>query len=277
MMVALVLAQVNTATAFVSDLKRGPYVAQVNITGTPTATLTVALKLVATNAAATEIGWTGVTLASGWAKADQYLEVTYVANQVGWGVQMYTNNKALTAVPQYPGDPTTDPNQQPNGLIGVGNSYATCPIAVLVTDVLVTTPATNVQLPVEVAHGIPGKPSYGFHFTSGYNADPDPLTGVEFVWNWLKDKKGTKWVDDGDDLLETGELVDSFSATGDDVATIVNTFGSASGWIEPLSGKMLRFNTAASPIFVYVAAKFTNAKELQVYKTNTLELEIYHT
>ena len=254
--VALVFAQGTIAGAFVSDGTEGPFIAAVTISGTPVATLTVALKDVVGNGAATALGWTGVNIGDTWEISDQYLQVSYNANQIGWGVQIYTDNMSGSANPQYAGDPSTDSSQQPAGLIGVDNSLITCPMATLVTDSTIT--AAQIQTPV-----VAGTPATGLYFTSGY--DEVPGGGVEKVWFWLKDKSGT-------DL----SLTPTFSATGDDYATIVNTLGSSSGWVSDPGGIMQRDSSSASPIFVYLAADFTNANELQEYKTNTLELEIYH-
>jgi hypothetical protein len=213
--------------------------------------------------------------------SNQYIEVTYDANQVGWGVQIYTDNASI-----YGGDPTTNINQQPAGLIGEDNDLIACPLAVLVTPSLnddsTKIDASDIETPLVDTDGTPGHEDYVVFFTSGY----DQVTGgdPEKVWMWLKDKSGTKWLDknsDGDIDL-TGsygdpdyEVVSDYSL-GDDYATIVNTLGSSSGWADENTGVMQRDNAATSPLNVYVAADFSNANELQNYTTETLTLEIYH-
>lgn len=276
LVVALVLAQSTIAGAFVSDGTAGPFTASVDLSGgTPVATLSVVIKKVADNTADTAIGFAGVTLGANWKKASQYLQVTYNANQIGWGVQIYTDNLAATANPKYGGDPTTDPSRQPAGLIGVQNTLLTCPMAILVTDAVIPSPNTNLQIPVEAGSGD------AIYFTSGYDEDTG-TAGVEKVWFWLKDKQGTIWNDaNNNGTIEAGEIKPSFNYPNgypgaDDYATIVSTLGSSSGWVDATSGRMQRDNSSASPIMVYVAAKFRNARELQEYKTNTLTLEIYH-
>ena len=278
--VALVLMQSAAASAaFVSDGTAGPYTAKVTISGTPTASLSVAIKKVADNTASADVNWSGVNIGDTWEISTEYLEVTYAANQVGWGVQVYTDNKNNTLNP-YPGDPTVDPSQQPVGLIGVDNSAITCPMVVLVTND--TIPATSIITPAKDSSGTPGDPDYVEWFITGY----DEIAGGDYekVWFWLKDQQGTVWDDKNTNgvIDLTGsfgdpdyELVADF-VDPDDYATIVNTLGSSSGRVSAGSGDMLRDNAAATPIIVYMAADFTNATELQEYKTETLELEIYH-
>jgi hypothetical protein len=292
LVVALVLTQTAIAGAFVSDDTVGPYVAKATVTGAAVANLSVAIKFVEDNTGSSDINWSGINIGDTWEISTEYLEVTYEANQVGWGVQIYTDNMNNTTNP-YTGDPTTDPSEQPVGLIGVDSKHITCPIAMLVTDSTITDPGTNLKTPEKTstadlptsdpAYALPGDPDYREWFTTGY--DQVPGGAHEKVWFWLKDVSGTAGVDLNDnhvfDLVgsfgEPGyELVAGFSTTGDDYATIVNTFGSSSGWAAAVGGDMQRDTTATSPIIVYFAADFSNANELQEYKTETLELEIYH-
>jgi hypothetical protein len=273
-----VLAQSGIASAaFTSDVKTTAITASVDLsTGTVVKTLTVALKNIADGTAATTIGWTGVLLGDGWKKSGQYVEVTYAANQIGWGVQVYTDNLNASANPKYAGDPTTNPAQQPAGLIGASNKYLTCPMAILVND----TALTDAQLEVPVQSN-PADP--GSYFTSGYNkvvgGTPD---NREIVWFFLKDINGTVWEDaDSDGVIDAGEIKKSFNKpTGypgaDDYATIMSTMGASSGWSSTVSPYLMQRVASTSPIDVYFAAKFTNATELQIYKTNQIYLELYH-
>ena len=268
LVVVYILAQSAIAGAFVSDGTQGPFTAAVDLSGgTPVGTLSVAVKVVGTGAAATTLGWSGVNLGDGWKVSGQYLEVTYDANQIGWGVQIYTDNMATAANPKYAGDPTTDPAQQPAGLVGTVNTMLTCSMAILAYDSSLT--ATQLAIPVVAIHPTTGDR----YFTTGY----DEVAGGdhEITWFWLKDKSGTEWIDaNTNGVIDAGEIHATF-ANGDDYATIVNTLGHSSGWVNAVSGIMQR-GGASSPVDVYVAADFTNANELQEYRTNTLTLEIYH-
>ncbi len=300
--VAFVLSQSVTANAAFTVDKRyggpaGPekvgdaLVASVDLyTGISTvANLVVDIKEVdSPTTSATELGWTGVTLGVGWEISDHFVEVQYGANQVGWGVQIYTDNMgtAVTADPEYPGDPTTNPNEQPAGLVGDGepgtglnaNPYLTCPVAILVTG---DTPGSGaLDTPAEDTAGTPGQPDFVKFFTSGYDEDTG-TTGIERAWFWLKDLSSTKWDDTIGTIvgtIEPGELVNDFSPTGDNYATIVNTWGSSSGWVHPTTLQMQMRSGAGTTgtLGVYVAANFATANEKQVYKTGTLTLELYH-
>ena len=323
-MVALVMAQSTTAYAqhagnrFVVDVTIVPPITatvDLSTVEAPSATLTVAVNNV-DGSAGSELTWSSVLLGDGWKVSDQYVEVTYNANQLYWGVQVYTDNLGAGVTPRYDGDPTIDPNQQPAGLIGEGNSTLTCPLTVLVRDSMITnaspydpalTEAENTAegnnfdfvLPVTAESGTRGDADYVVYFETGYDEDEDGLVQTlpkqyEKTWFWLKDENTTRWLDkDGDgkitlDLDGNGvitqaekdhadyEIVSDYSGTGDDYGTIVNSRGTSAGWSEQNSGLMLRDRIAVSPICVYVAADFTNAKELQEYTTNTLTLELYH-
>lgn len=292
MMVALVVSQGGIAFgAFTSDVKLPAITATVTLAGSVEKELAVAVKTIG-GAVTPNIGWSGIVQGTTtWKASDQYIEVGYVANQAGWGVQVYTDNMAVTASPKYTGDPLADPNQQPAGLIGKDNTLLVCPAAVLVTDDALA--AGNIQVPVttttadlpilDPAYAIPGDPDYGIWFTSGY----DKVAGgdSEKVWFWLKDRNSTKWVDtNSNTTVDTGELVAAFT-DGDDAASVVNSRGLASGW--SVGGNMVRDfelgakdqtvnGKSAYSLNVYVAADFTNAREMQDYTTNTLTLELYH-
>jgi hypothetical protein len=286
LVIALVLSQSTLAGAFVSDGTVGPFTAGTTVGGAIVADLSVLVKTVVGGATVSTLDWAGVSIGDAWEVSTQYLEVTYAANQVGWGVQIYTDNLSV-----YDGDPYTDPSQQPAGLIGVDNAYLTCPMAIMVTNTAIAeadieTPVTTstADLPVlDPNYATITDPDYREWFTTGY--DEIPGGSHEKVWFWLKDVSGTVGDDlDGDGVWDLSgvfgdpgfELVAGFSTTGDDYATIVSSLGSSSGWAAAVGGEMQRDGSSSSPINVYVAADFTNATELQEYKTDTIELEIYH-
>ena len=297
MTVALILAQSTVAGAFQSDVVTIPALtASADLyTGiAPVATMTVTIKNIAGGSAGS-LGWSGVNLGDAWKVSGQYVEVAYNANQSGFGVQVYTDNMPsnVNANPSFGGDPTKYINEQASGLIGAGepgtganaNNRISCPLAILVTDDVLT--SGQIETPVEATSGTPGEDSYLIYFTSGYDENV-VKTGSEKVWFWVKDKNTTKWDDldsDGEvDTPTTGggygvdptyEVVSNF-ADGEDYATIVNTFGSSTGWYDTNAGRLYRDEEAGTTLNVYVAAKFSKARERQVYKTNTLTLELYH-
>jgi hypothetical protein len=62
-------------------------------------------------------------------------------------------------------------------------------------------------------------------------------------------------------------------------ATVVNAFGNTTGWKvdpDPALEEMFRYFDAASPVFIYFAAKFVKATVLQEYRTNTITVELFH-
>ncbi len=299
--VALVLAQSVTAeAAFGVDKRYGgnpsdpayigpPFVASATPSSPTTpVSLGAAVKNIA-GGSATTIGWSGVNLGAGWTKSGQYLEVAFFAYDYGWGVQVYTDNMHAT-IP-YGGVPTEDPAQQPAGLIGQDNNLLTCPMAILVADDTLT----DAQL-VTPAQYDPTDPSS--YFVTGY----DRVSGGdhEIVWFFLKDIEGTVWEDDGNGVIDTGEIKPSFNNPdgypgADDYATIVKANGYSSGWVSQVAPYLMQrvfdlgnqdraLDGSGNPISgselyslnVYFAANFKTARESQEYKTETLTLELYH-
>lgn len=291
--VTLVLSQSTVASAaFGIDETISGKVATVDLsTGTPVADLALAFKTMA-GAAATNITWTAVNLGDSWAKAANYLEVGYNANKIGWGVQIYTDN--MTGANAYIGNPDLDPAQQPAGLIAQTTKDIACPVAILVEDAALT--------PLQLATPnlvISGADRW---FDNGYNKDPGDADH-ENVWFYLKDKRSTLWNDEhypdpdarrNNGIPDAGEMEPTFSATGDEVATIVNTYGFTTGWYINTTGKMGRdtethakdraegagntliAGTDLYSLNVYFAADFSTATTLQQYETHTITLEIYH-
>lgn len=301
--VALVLAQASIASAYVSDdiygvapagqtpIVQGPaFTAEKDFSGvTSVADLTVSLKKRADDTADTQIGWVGVTLQSGWKKADQYLEVVYAANQIGWGVQIYTDNTSATATKPYTKDLTKDPFSSAAGLIaqGANQQGKVLPMALLVYDGTVADAV--LQVPVE---------NTGFGtFKSGIDTDSDSSTGdadtgAEWFWFFLKDKSDTTWDDKNDnqmldidvgtygDLASAYEVIPDFNPNGEPQATIINGDGIANGrLVYDVDGTTVildKGTAATSPVIIYVAVDFATAGSIQNYHTNTLSIELYH-
>jgi hypothetical protein len=156
-------------------------------------------------------------------------------------------------------------------------------MAILTTDD--TLSASDIETPVQDDPNDPGS-----HFITGYNKDG--LGDSEQTWFFLKDIGGTVWEDDGDSVIDPGEIVPDFNNPAgypgsDDYATIVETTGYSSGWVDPGNGIMQRVGDLgdkdklvnskdAYSLNVYFAADFSKANELQVYATDTITLELYH-
>ncbi len=303
-MVALVLGQSTLAMARGYDptdvVTSGPFTASTSATGTGVKNLYAELMDVGTATEATTLGWAGVTAGTtNWKVSGQYVKVGYTADEPSWGVQIYTDNMGTAANPKYSGKPLEVNTEQPAGLIGVTNDALACPMAILVTDDALATTAVETPVTTSTAdlpttdpeYAAIGTPGYKVWFTSGYDKDTS-VAGSEKSWFWLKDKKGTAWVDaDNDGILDTGELVESFT-NGEDYATIVEARGLSTGWVSgamsrdfDLGSKDLAWDSTNTNLIagtdlyslnIYIAADFTNAREAQVYTTNTLTLELYH-
>lgn len=87
--------------------------------------LTVTVKKISDNSPATQIGWSNP--GTGWTEADHYLEIAYNSNDVGWGVQIYTDNHNPAADPAYTG--STTQGWEGQGLVGVSNSTVAIALA----------------------------------------------------------------------------------------------------------------------------------------------------
>jgi len=133
--------------------------------GSPVATLSTAIKNISDNAPNYQLNWSTITVdVSTWVVSEQYVEVTYDANQTGWGVRVYTDNKAADADPKATGATDDDIT----GLIGS------------------VTTEKNAALSWEV-----------FDDTTSVTAAV-PAVGND--WLWLKDKSQSDWANIGDQL-----------------------------------------------------------------------------
>lgn len=72
-----------------------------------------------------QVTWTGATPASGWKLADQYIQLSVDADTTLWGVQMYTDNRAVDANPRY----VVNGSSNPAGLVNLNAPTATIPLA----------------------------------------------------------------------------------------------------------------------------------------------------
>ena len=126
----------------------------------------------------TYLSWTTPTLPhSGWIAANQYIKIDCVPNVYGWGIQIYTDNKASNANPKYTG--TGNP-------VGLISSTTTITLPLAWRCVNVTTNTLTVQR---------GAPSY-----------PDRLWVSEIgnqypCFIWMEDKNTTGFVNDNDYII----------------------------------------------------------------------------
>jgi hypothetical protein len=87
--------------------------------------MSVDIRNISDNSSAAQVSWSGVTQT--WKEADQYLVVNYFSDQSGWGVQIYTDNHNISAVPTYTGNTTA--GYEGAGLVGVSYSDFFIPMA----------------------------------------------------------------------------------------------------------------------------------------------------
>ncbi|NTV53261.1 MAG: hypothetical protein HGA76_09665 [Candidatus Firestonebacteria bacterium] len=86
--------------------------------------LTVVPKNISDNMTAAQVSWSSVTPT--WKEADQYLAINYFSDQVGWGVQIYTDNHNAGANPRYTG--STSSGDEGAGLVGNTNTALYAPM-----------------------------------------------------------------------------------------------------------------------------------------------------
>ena len=128
----------------------------------------IAIKKIADNTVDTQITYSDIIAgADVWKVADQYIEIDSDCNLLGWGIQLYTDNKGPGANPLYTG--TADDF---GGLVGVTNTATHIPLAFRVTGSTETVMAPDPW---------PGEDPYANH-----------------LWKWMSDRSRTNpaWVDD---------------------------------------------------------------------------------
>jgi len=133
----------------------------------------ITLKNISNNATTTQIVWSTstVVLPQGWTRADQYIQLDLDPDTLGWGLQIYTDNKASDANPSYSG------SGDPSGLIDSSDNTKTLSMAWTIHSVLA--PATG--------------------------ADPNNTSDPNsFQWIFFKDR-GTAGFSDGDSYIAVKE------------------------------------------------------------------------
>lgn len=226
----LLLVGVNNVSA------QSAAVQVINTTGGGTVTVTIRNKD-GTQAASGLLNWTGASAEVGkWQTSDQYIEIEHTGLSETWGMQIYTDNK--NSAPAYTGA------ADPAGLVAVGNTATTVPLAWRVTD----KPPSGYTVPDEDPYDDANKVE---------RADHGGMTS--YTWHFMKDKNTP------DDPTTAGE--DETFVDGDDYVTLWTQKGI--GWNEGAK--------AANPkkAYLYIAARFTTAPIGIEYKTTKLTIEAY--
>lgn len=137
-----------------------------------TGSLQIDLFNVSNNQSADSISWSGVDPGTGWKSADQYMRLQQTYYHSGWGIQIYTDNRATDASPYYTG------SDDPAGLVAVSSPSIKIPMCWRVVDTSTTT--------LTIQRGAPEKPDRLWSQELG-NAYPCFL--------WMMDRHSTNFVD----------------------------------------------------------------------------------
>lgn len=138
------------------------------------------------------ITWSDVNAGqTGWKAANQYIEISHADLPLFWGMQLYTDNKNVSANPRYTG--TADPV----GLVKTDNTIFSLPMAWRITDSVIN-PNSDEDKPVQRPDAS-GFTNYMWHFLKDKNTPDNPLTewdesfsnAEEYVTLW--NQAGIAW------------------------------------------------------------------------------------
>jgi len=222
-----------------------------------TPSLTVTLKKVSDNTVPAEQSLTWQNINPGvdvWKFADQYLQVAADTSFSDWGIQIYTDNCAADADPQFY---IVNPSSvNPAGLLATDDHTGRIPLCWKITDEVWTAsspppsqggPGPGPQDPVEVPD--PTIPN-AYYFENNYL--------------WMKDRATP-------DNPETPKsLIDETFVDGEYYVTLWDQQGIQWGGDPAEHGGGL-----SSPNYIYIGGKFINATTPRTYKTNMMSLEMY--
>ena len=234
--VLAVLAPMGAQAAF-SSVSRSTITAIAPLTGAGTVAMQVFLKNLSDNSTTTQIYWTGVTLPISFVRSGAYAQIDSTVTAAGGAIQVYTDNTASDASPQftYTGS-TTSAN--PVGLVDMTTTTKALPLAWSVKDT--TTTAPTAANPTD-------------------SGDPN-----SFQWLIMKDRQ-----------TPTSAALGSTQFTdGEPYVTVKRVVDAGNSGIH-FGGADTEFGAASAPDFVYFQADFRNAVTPRTYKTSVLRFEAY--
>jgi len=244
--IGMVVACLGIAMAAVTSVSKKTVAGGVVFTEAPSGEMTVALKEISDDSSATELSWSDVTPGvTEWKAADQYIEVTNTYNRTGWGIQIYTDNCAGDADPQFY---IVDPSSvNPAGLLATDNKKDVLSLAWRIMGD--ATSYANLGI-LEVEDPIESDKHHLESTTeaSGY-----------YPWLWMKDAK----------TPEIPELYTTAFVNGEDYVTVWNENG-----VHHAEGP-LDYYASPSPNYVYIGARFTTATTPRTYSTSKLTVELF--
>jgi hypothetical protein len=217
------------------------------------ATFNIALKKISDNSTTSYLTWPESVLGS-WHYADEYIEIN-VENYstVDWGVQIYTDNTAPDANPQWNTIARSTATSNCAGLLGIpyGGSVSTSTVALpmcwRITDS--TVPVSELAI-VEVNN--PTTQGISLSTSTG---------NTYFMWNWIKDRCTS-------DNPNTS-LIDEKFTDGQDA---VGIYKSNKG----IQAAENTYEWFRGPNCIYIGANFTSGATQRTYKTNKLVIELYN-
>jgi hypothetical protein len=129
--------------------------ATAQLTGTGSVSMTVTVRRMSDNAAATDVAWTGVTLPTGWKNADHYIQLDHSITSATGGIRIVTNNKGAGASPTYTGSDTTA-----GGLVDNTDPSKILPVAWTIKDTVVGSTGPVSAKPYETTDGAGTTPQF---------------------------------------------------------------------------------------------------------------------
>ena len=225
------------AWAAFSSVSRTTSTAIAPLTGAGTVAMSVFLKNLSDNSTTTQVYWSGVSLPTSFVRASAYAQVDSTVTAAGGAIQIYTDNTAADASPQFTYAGSTS-SVNPSGLVDTTTTTKALPLVWSVKDTTTTAPTA---------------------------ADPTNSGDANsFQWLFMKDRQTPTNVSLGSTQFTDGEAFVTVKRVVDNGNSGMH-FGQAD----------TEFGAAASPDFVYFEADFRNAVTPRTYKTSVLRLEAY--
>lgn len=206
------------------------------------------VKNLSDNSAATQLTWGLAVPGGGWAASNQYVQLDIDPGaDLNWGLQVYTDNRNVSANPKYTGALGTNPA----GLVNEDRTDLVLPLCWRVTDT-----STNSLTIVEGANG------------GLYSQELGGEASQFRCFQWMKDASTPNIPQ---------QFIPAFS-NGEDAVTVWDHEGihyaQGERSLDPnYWGKF--WGAAQSPVYVYFGVKCATALTPASYRTNRLILEYF--
>ena len=219
------------------------------------------LKNISDDTGADGVTWTGVEAQNtDWKAANQYVEVTGFETYTAWGIQIYTDNMAVGASPEYDG--TGDPAGLVN-IASTGKALSMC--WRVVADKKFA--GGSEDLGIVQKYIVDDDIYVLLRKAADYNDDDDYYA----PWGWMIDKN-TDLDPDTAGRQGFGNYYLYATAAGNYGITIAP----GNPTLDPPLGTYLPIPSQNSDYHIYLGAKFINAEAGETYTTSELFVEMYH-